>query len=95
MQVQGSLRRVSEPLVVSHATYGKQMQNIQDSTCHCDYGRIIKAVLILKICEKPEKPHVAAGSHTSSAAERPMIPVLRERDPPSALTSRLEAISRL
>ncbi|KAJ6007484.1 Short-chain dehydrogenase/reductase SDR [Penicillium herquei] len=39
-------------MVVSHATYGKQMQNMQDITCHFDYGRIIKAVAILEILRR-------------------------------------------
>lgn len=45
MQVQGSLRRVSERLVVNHATYGKHMQEIQAITCHAQRGRITGAAL--------------------------------------------------
>jgi hypothetical protein len=65
MQVQGSLRRVSEPVVVNHATHGKQMQNIQVITCHFDYGRITEAVAILEILPQgsPGESHTAEASH--------------------------------
>ena len=47
MQVQGSLRRVGEPVVANHASYGKQMQNVRHLTCHFDFDRFTEAAASL------------------------------------------------
>ncbi|KAJ5409958.1 uncharacterized protein N7487_004317 [Penicillium crustosum] len=90
--VQGSLRRVSEFVVVNNASHGKQIVNDQAITCHSDHDHITGAAskfgdYIARLSRKLARKKEAAGgvqttteskatAGTRPSADKPMTPAL-------------------